>query len=198
MGISLVLFFHYKILQELQILSLWVLTTSLQRDTKMKLFSSLTLWQSNFGWSIDLLWRNTHYRIHGLILSGFFKQQPARPPPHFVSLSELIYYYKCSHFSYDIMTKSTVCFWFYSWLLHATLLQKEYTFLVGFKENHRFKVWIYFKILFDHPLIFKGQARNIIQYSLYTFHFCKVSEKEKVIKLKWEESIENMEEPEET
>lgn len=30
-----------------------------------------------------------------------------------------------------------------------------------------------------------------------TFHFFKVSEKEKVIKLKWEESIENIEEPEE-
>lgn len=151
-----------------------------------------------FFWRIDLLWRNMHYRIHVLILSGFFKQYPATPQPHFVSLSELVYHYKYSHFSYYIMTKSAVCYWFYSQLLHETLLQKEYTFLMGFKANHRSKVWIYFKILFAHLLIFKGQVRNTIQYSLYTFHFCKVSEKEKVIKLKWEESIENIEEPEET
>lgn len=58
-----------------------------------------------------------------------------------------------------------------------------------------------FQDTFAHLLIFKGQARNTIQYSLYienTFHFCKVSEKEKVIKLKREESIENIGEPEET
>lgn len=148
MGGALVLFLHNNILQQLtNFIFMSLNNMPLQRDIKMKLSAVLT-----HGWSLDLLWRNAHYRIHVLILSGLFKQHSAPSLPHFVSLSELVYHYKYSRFSYYIMTKSAVCYWFYSQFLHATLLQKEYRFLMGFKKNHRSKVWIYFKILF---LIFK-------------------------------------------